>query len=495
LPGRNSRQTRNMQNDATTRRLVPMPSTPRSRKLLDPRTRRKLVAELRAGPTRSKALERLHISESTFYRELERSAELRALVNGHGEEKANGDRNGNGTAPRAKANGEGRTGRERRREGGDAPNPGAVAQDLPAQARTTADASPVLPSEVPGGPIAEPEPAVAAPVAPFTTKASKAPKRPRTSKRADRARQKGEVATDTPPAAERGRKRRARADAGQAVSVATAEPDASASTAAGPHVADEPVASEVVATAPADVTSAPALGPKKAAARPKPPQRPRLLATLAVAEAPVAPAKVRRSRGSGSTTDVQTVTAAWVTATRVTAARAAPTPARRRQAMGSQQAYWLPPVLVLASELVVGLVVGASPIILLLLTGSMVAVLYVVRRWGSQPTPPSRRSQPPRVVQAETNWPPPAATTSRAAPIAGPIPGQQPPLPPIDNRPSGSVSPAGGTISYPARRPAANPPEQPSAPQGEAGHNDLRWLWNSIGRDPRPPRPPRRDGR
>ena len=478
---------------------MPMPPTPRSRKLLDPRTRRKLIAELRVGPTRSKALERLHISESTFYRELERSAELRALVNGHGGQKGNGDRNGNGTAPRSKANGGNRKGREHRREGGDLPDPGA-AQDLPAQARATAEASSALAEDVPSEPLAEPAPEVAAPVQPLTAKASKAAKRPRTSKRADRARQKGEVPADPPPEAHPGRKRRARVDPEQASSVATAVPDASASPVAAPRAAAEPIASEAVATAPADLTPAAALAPKKPAARRKTPPRPRSATSRAPAEAPVAPAKVFRSRGPAPTAEVHTMTgaratAATVMAAPVTAARTAPTPARRRQGTGSQQAYWLPPVLVLASEIVVGLVVGASPIILLLVTGSMVAVLYVVRRWGSQPTPPSRRSQPPKVAQAETSWPPPASTTSRAGPIAVPIPGQEPPPVPIDNRPSGSVSPAGNAGSNPARGTAANPPGQPSAPQGEAGHNDLRWLWNSIGRDPRPPRPPRRDGR
>jgi len=475
-----------------------MPPTPRSRKLLDPRTRRKLVAELRAGPTRSKALERLHISESTFYRELERSAELRALVNGHGDQKADGDRNGNGTAPRSKANGEGRKGHARRRDGGDAPKPGATAQDLPAQGRATTDASPVLPSDVPALAVAEPGPEVPTPVEALPTKASKAPKRPRTSKRADRARQKREVPAEPPPEAQPGRKRRARVDPEQASSAATAVPDASASPEAAPRAAGESIASEAVATGPADLTSAPAPASKKPPARRKTPPRPRSATSLAPAEAPAPPAKVFRSRGPAPTAEVHTMTAARataapVTAAPVTAARAAPAP--RRQGTGSQQAYWLPPVLVLASEIVVGLVVGASPIILLLVTGSMVAVLYVVRRWGSQPTPPSRPSQRPRVAQAETSWPPPASTTSRAGPIAVPIPGQEPPPVPIDNRPSGSVSPAGNAGSSPARGTAANPPEQPSAPQGEAGHNDLRWLWNSIGRDPRPPRPPRRDGR
>jgi hypothetical protein len=486
-----------------------MPSTPRSRKLLDPRTRRKLVAELRAGPTRSKALERLHISESTFYRELERSAELRALVNGNGDAKGSDDRNGNGRSARSKANGEGRKGRDRRRVGREASDPGAAAQDLPGQAPATADASPAL-AGAPSEQIAPLEAAVSAPVEPVTGRASKAPKRPKASKRAEGARQAREVAPRLPPGAEPNRKRRARADAKRAVSVATAVPDVSASPAAAPRAAEELVASEMVATAPADLPSAPAVAPKKPAARPKTQQRPRRPAqSLAVAE-PVAPAKVRRTRRLEPTAEVSTVaaapaaaasvaaapaTGARVAVAPVTAARGAATPARPRQATGSQQAYWLPPVLVLASEIAVGLVVGASPIILLLVAGSMVAVLYVVRRWGSQPALPSRRPQRPKVVQAETSWPPPAATTSRAAPIAVPIPEQQPPSLPIDARPSGSVSPAGGTISYPARRRAANPSEQTSAPQGEAGHNDLRWLWNSIGRDPRPPRPPRRDGR
>ena len=453
-----------------------MPSTPRSRKLLDPHTRHKLVAELRAGPTRRKALERLHISESTFYRELERSAELRELVNGHGKERGHGHRNGDGTALQSTVSGENHKGRERRRRHIDASDPGAAAEDLPLKAPWEADASSASSADSRAEPVATAETEVPAAVEPRKAKASKSPKGPKPPKPAERARKKPELATVAPPIAEPARKRPAPVRAEQAV-IAIESPE-------GQEAATAPSSARVRRRKPRGSTAAPVQETESAGS-----VATQAVATPALMEPSAAPAKGRRARASAPTAAVSTLTAP-------TSARAASAPARRRQATGSQQAYWLPPVLVLAAEIVVGLVVGASPVILLLVTGSMVAVLYVVRRWGSNPPPSRRRSERPKAIRGQTSWPPPAATTSRAAPIAVPARVPQPTPLPIDNRPPATVSPArrAGAI-FRAESAPTKSTEQPSEPVVERGRNDLRWLWNSIGRDPRPPRPPRRDGR
>lgn len=438
-----------------------MPSTPRSRKLLDPRTRRKLVAELRAGPTRRKALERLHISESTFYRELERSAELRELVNGNGKQKAGGHRNGDGGLARSKSNVEGLKGQEPRREHATETDRRPGAEDPAAQAPGLDEASAMV-AEAPAETslIGTGQELLAAPVEPRAAKPTKPLKRSRAAlKPAEGVHQQAEPSLAEPAALEpepqHGRKRKPRA------------------ASLAPIQALEAAAAVAV---PATTT----------------PQAP---------EPGVAPTNVSPPRAAEPTAELHTVTAlaptaARVTAARVSAVRAALAAERQPAAAGSRSAYWLPPVLVLALEIIVGLVVGASPVVLLLVTGSMVAVLYVVRRWGSHPAGASRPIQQAATHREATNVAAPVPATPHVAPVGMPAVGLQPtPLPirnrhPLTRRLAGND---GGDLR--GEGTSAPSAEREPTPLFEPRRNDLRWLWNSIGRDPRPPRPPRHDGR
>jgi hypothetical protein len=434
-----------------------MPSTPRSRKLLDPRTRRKLVAELRAGPTRRKALERLHISESTFYRELERSAELRELVNGNGKQKGGGHRNGDGGLMRSKSNEEGRKGGESRRERATQADRRAAAEEPAAPAPRFPDAGSATTADAPAAPIATAEELLAVPVEPRPGKSRKAPKRSRALKPADGVDQKAEpsLAATAAPEPERQHVRKRTPRAASLAPIQTLEAAASVAAPATAPKAPDP---EVAPTE-----------DRPGAAQP--------MAELHTVTA-LAP------------------TAARVTAARVTAVRAALAAERQPAAAGSRQAYWLPPVLVLALEIIVGLVVGASPVVLLLVIGSMVAVLYVVRRWGSHPAAASRPTQRTATDREATNVEAAVPGAPHVAPMAVPAVGLQPTPLPIRNRlPVSRRSAGNDRADLPGDGTSAPSAEQEPTPLFEPRRNDLRWLWNSIGRDPRPPRPPRHDGR
>lgn len=456
-----------------------MPSTPRSRKLLDPHTRNKLVAELRAGPTRREALERLQISESTFYRELERSDELRALVNRNGDPTGNGHRRGDASTSPPKPARSVRNG-GKRRDSDDASEPGGAPRDHSGAAPELTDAS------SPAAGLPE-ESVMAADTVPG--KRSKAPKGMKVAKGApepDKKRRSRKHA-DEPHSGERPARRKPPRRPDSAVNAGDEGQGLVAAT-----------STAVRTRKPRGVSVAP--GQEREALASISAQS---VATPASRPPSVSLPKTGRAPRSRATTDVTKSKAA-----RRSTARATPSTQRPRTA-GSQQAYWLPPVIVLAAEIVVGLVVGASPLVLLLVTGSMVAVLYVVRRWGSSTASPTKRPGRQRVARQETSWPPPAVTSYRAAPIgpaakidqvarmAIPAPAPQPtPLPIESPTPAAAPIPArrtGAIFRARSRTPAAV--EEAPSSEVEPQRNDLRWLWNSIGRDPRPPRPPRRDGR
>lgn len=127
----------------------------------------------------------------------------------------------------------------------------------------------------------------------------------------------------------------------------------------------------------------------------------------------------------------------------------------------------VPPALVFVLQLVVGLIVGANPLVLLATAAAIVAVAYLVRR--------SIGIEKARGVRLP-----------HARPISE-VPAIQPSVRSSQVQLPGAPPPAAPT--------AAPIPAQPAIPAAPArSGSDLRWLWGTILRDPTT-RPPRRDRR
>jgi len=127
----------------------------------------------------------------------------------------------------------------------------------------------------------------------------------------------------------------------------------------------------------------------------------------------------------------------------------------------------VPPALVLLLQLVVGLIVGANPLVLLAAAASIVAVAYLVRR--------SITLERARVVRR------PHARPISEVPVIQPSVGS-----------ALAQAPSAPPPAAPTAAPIAAQPVTPAVPLRPG--SDLRWLWGTILRDPTA-RPPRRDRR
>jgi hypothetical protein len=327
------------------------------RKLQDGRLVRRLAAALRTGATRSEAIRGLGISESTFYRELRRSPELRSLL----------------ATPKPPA----ATAARRR---GAAVTHGASSDPSAGSAAAVRGAP-----EVRGAASADNNRATAASAADQAAQATGRRSRPPAGRRADAAAAKAAATTVKPVAP---------ASKGQAgAAAAKAAPTTPVAPVAAPRKAR--TAGEA-----ATATRARRRGMKVGDAPPVPSQSedaPVLISTPAAGTDYVpgtqsaSAAAERAPTGNGAAAPVTS----WSGLTGLLRAplgeraaahdgeRVEPAPAAsagRRPMSAPSGADWMPPMAVLVLELGVAIAVGAHPAVILLVAVTTLAVLLAVRR-------------------------------------------------------------------------------------------------------------------
>jgi hypothetical protein len=409
---------------------------------------RRLAAELRSGVTRGEALRRVGVSESTFYRELRRSAELRELIGaGEGTERARATTRQPARPSRASSG---------RGAGADAGAVPASSSEVtfpgPSAARTrrsvTNDAAPRLDAAAPDrkapdrkapgrkapgrkarvdkAPAEAARQAASASASRDTATADAA----RTGQAKPTGRRASGRASDGRPAAAPGAQRAGRMrQAAQAVAQAAGTPEA-----------------EVEATTPVEaVEAAPEAPTARWAGLTGLLRRP----SVVPASSTAAPAQLTPG------TDQESVTG-------------------RRSLTAPSGADWVPPVAVLSLQLLVAIAVGASPVVILLVAVTTVVVLLAVQR--------ARRIAPRRgyvagVRYSETLFVPDAGAT-------GPLPPDDVvAVPPAQSDGNGRQAGSNGHRAERAEK---------------AARADLDWVAASILRGPaspdEPPPPPRRRG-
>jgi hypothetical protein len=420
-----------------------------SRKLADERTLRRLAAALRSGVTRGEALRRVGVSESTFYRELRRSAELRELI-GAGEATAGEatERARAATTRRPARPSRASSGRDAAADTGAVPaSSSEVTSTGPSAARTrrsvTDDAAPRLDAKA-------------------RSKRAPGKKAPGKKERID---------TDAVQAARRAARASASRDTATADAAGTRDAKPAGRRASGRasdgRPAPAPGAQRVRRKRPPAPAVAQAAGTPEAEVEATAPVE-------AVEAAPEAPA----ARWAGLTGLLRRPS---VVPASTLAAPAPMTPGAdqesvtgRRSLTAPSGADWVPPVAVLSLQLLVAIAVGASPVVILLVAVTTVVVLLAVQR--------ARRVAPRRGYVAGVRY---------SETLFVPDAGATPPLP-IDD--VAAVPPAQSDGN--GRRAGSN--GQRAERAEKAGRADLDWVAASILRGPaspdEPPPPPRRRG-